>query len=246
MTEGEERMKTESGVKEWKWPRWVVSSSAGLYLVCCCVTALSQPVHRPIPSQEIRGFLLGFILPPAAAMILSAFGFFSVTFLISLWILLMTLFSLEGDPVGPLRFALAATICIVSAVMCLRGIIRALRDASDTQTISSDIATDTRTILSGRSPLYDAAQEGKLDIVQELVELGADVNEKIGNESVLEIAVEGGHYETVRFLVAHGAKIYHSLLGRSQIRRARYLKHDDSADFLQEELAKQSRTTGDK
>ena len=80
--------------------------------------------------------------------------------------------------------------------------------------------------------------------MQELVELGADVNEEIGNESVLGVAVEGGHYEMVRFLVAHGAKIYHSFLGRSEIWRARYLKHDDIADFLQAELAKQSRTTG--
>ena len=116
-------MKTESGVRERKWPRWVVSVSAGLYLASCCVSVVSQ--HRP---QDLLnfGFLAGFILPPAAAMILSAFGFFSVTFLISLWILLLTVFSLEGDPVGPLRFALAATICIVSAIESVRGIIRAL------------------------------------------------------------------------------------------------------------------------
>ena len=98
--------------------------------------------------------------------------------------------------------------------------------------------------MPGRSPLYDAAQEGKLDVVQELVGLGADVNEEIGNESVLGVAVEGGHYEMVGFLVAHGAKIHPSVLGRSQIRRARSLKHDDIADFLQAELAKQPRTTG--
>jgi len=113
-----------NGPKKQTWSRWLVCVCAGLYLVCCCVTVLSQPI--PIPSQEITGFFAGFILPPAAVLILSAFGFFPVTFLISLWIMLMTVFSLEGDPVGPLRFALAATICIVSAIQSVRSIIRAL------------------------------------------------------------------------------------------------------------------------
>ena len=228
------------------WPRWVVSVCAGLILLIC-LSGFPCVLRPNIPVQEILGAFKGFILPPAIVMILSAFGLFSATLLINVWIFILSLFSMEGAGlVGSFRLALAATICIVSAIVCLLGIIRALREASDTQTISSggnppDIASNARTILSGRSPLYDAAQEGKWDVVQELVEQGADVNEEIGNESVLEVAVESGHYEMVRFLVAHGAKIYHSLLGRSQIRRARYLKRDDIANFLQEELAKQQR-----
>lgn len=64
-------------------------------------------------------------------MILSACGVFSVTFLLSLWILLMTTFSLEGDPVGPLRFALAVTICFVSAFQSVRGLIRTMHEDSE-------------------------------------------------------------------------------------------------------------------
>ena len=120
-------MKTGSGVEERKWLRWLVSVSAGLYLVCCCVPVLFQPNHQPIRREEITGIIVACILPPIAAMILSALGVFSVTFLISLWILIMTLFSLEGDPVGPMRFALAATICIGSAIQIILNIIRALR-----------------------------------------------------------------------------------------------------------------------
>lgn len=124
-------MKTEDGAKKERWPRWVSASAAGLYLACCCVTALSQSGHRPIPSEEISGFVMGFILPPVAAMILSACGVFSMTFLLSLWVLLVTTFSLEGDPVGPLRFALAVTICIVSAIQCVRGLIRIMNEDSE-------------------------------------------------------------------------------------------------------------------
>lgn len=89
-----------------------------------------------------------------------------------------------------------------------------------------------------------AAQNGEIGVAEKLVQGGADVNEEIGNESILEVAVAGGNCELVRFLVAHGAKIQHSFLGRSQILRARYLKHDDIASLLQEQLAKQSRTSG--
>jgi len=89
-----------------------------------------------------------------------------------------------------------------------------------------------------------AAQNGEMEVVEKLVQGGADVNEEVGNESILEVAVEGGNYEMVRFLVAHGAKIHCGFLGRSQIRRARYPKHDDIANLLQEALAKQSQTTG--
>ena len=223
-------MKTGSGVEERKWLRWLVSVSAGLYLVCCCVPVLFQPNHQPIRRQEITGIVVAFILPPIAAMILSACGVFSVTFVISLWILFWTLFSLEGDPVGPLRFALAVTICIVSAIQSVRGIIRTFREDSMNEQAET-------------SPLYIALRNGEIKVVQELVEQGADVNEKSGSESLLEVAVESGDFEMVRFLVSHGARVGSNCLVSSLIRRARHLKHDDIANFLQEEWDKISGAT---
>ena len=133
-------METGNGVDQRKWLRWLVSVSAGLILLTCLLPGLLRP---NIPPQEIPGILKAFILPPVLVMILSAYGLFSATFLISIWIFVLSLFSMEGaGPVGQLRLALAATICIVPPIMGLLAIIRALRGTSDTQTIPS-----------GRSPL---------------------------------------------------------------------------------------------
>ena len=151
------RDRSAGGVDKRKWPRWLVSSCAALILVCLL------PGMLRIPSREILGALKGFVLPPIIVMILGAYGLFSATFLISIWIFILSLFSMEGaGPVGQLRLALAATICIVPIIL---GIIRVSRLISDTQTIPS-----------GRSPLHIAAQNGKLEVVQKIVEQGADVD----------------------------------------------------------------------
>lgn len=123
-----------SGVKDLKWPRWLVSVFALLILLSCSLPL----IRNDIRSQEIVAFSMGFCFPPALIMILGACGLFSATFLISLWVVTLSLFSLDGSgAVGLLRLALAATMCIASAAMCLRGIIRALRESSSTEAISS-------------------------------------------------------------------------------------------------------------
>ena len=69
--------------------------------------------------------LKGFVLPPVIVMILGAYGLFSATFLISIWIFILSLFSMEGaGPVGQLRLALSATICIVPIILGIIGVSR--------------------------------------------------------------------------------------------------------------------------
>lgn len=60
----------------------------------------------------------------------------------------------------------------------------------------------------GQTPLYFAAEKGHLAVAQRLVERGANVNARDGffGASVLEMALQGGHRELARFLLAHGAE----------------------------------------
>ena len=56
--------------------------------------------------------------------------------------------------------------------------------------------------------LHIAARNGQLGVVKELVSLGADVNKPGGTfeSGPLNLAVSYGHYEVVRYLLAHGAE----------------------------------------
>ena len=86
--------------------------------------------------------------------------------------------------------------------------------------------------------LHNAARQGDIALAKRCIEEGADVNEVICYESALDVAVEAGHLEMVRFLVANGARIERGLLvGTRQVRRARCLEHNDIADFLEREIA---------
>lgn len=60
----------------------------------------------------------------------------------------------------------------------------------------------------GQTPLYFAAEKGHLAAVRRLVERGANVNaqDRFFGASVLEIALQGGHLELARYLLAHGAE----------------------------------------
>ena len=113
-------METGSSVKEPKWPRWLVSVCAGLLVL------RFLPDLRHMAGEEYSILLMFLILPSAAVMILSALGLFFVSFVIGLWIL----FILVSFGFVPLSLALAAPICIVSAIQVLRGIIRVLREDS--------------------------------------------------------------------------------------------------------------------
>jgi ankyrin repeat protein len=86
--------------------------------------------------------------------------------------------------------------------------------------------------------LLKAVRKGDVTEIQRCIDAGADINYKTACESALDMAVEAGKLDMVRFLVGHGAKIEHSLLGTSQIRRARSLGHNDIAEFLRNELAR--------
>jgi outer membrane protein assembly factor BamB len=60
----------------------------------------------------------------------------------------------------------------------------------------------------GQTPLYFAAEKGHLAAARRLVERGANVNarDRFFGASVLDMALQGGHRELARYLLAHGAE----------------------------------------
>ena len=67
----------------------------------------------------------------------------------------------------------------------------------------------------GQTPLYFAAEKGHLAVAKRLVERGANVNVQDGffGASALGMALQGGHDELARYLLAHGAEDADSALG---------------------------------
>ncbi len=60
----------------------------------------------------------------------------------------------------------------------------------------------------GQTPLYFAAEKGHLAAAKRLVERGANVNarDSFFGATVLDLALQGGHVELARYLLAHGAE----------------------------------------
>jgi hypothetical protein len=78
--------------------------------------------------------------------------------------------------------------------------------------------------------MCEAASAGNVVAIKSLLDAGVDVNEESpdrGWESPLDVAVECGHLDAVKLLVACGARIKHF-----QIKTAKRLMHIDIAKFL--------------
>jgi ankyrin repeat protein len=74
--------------------------------------------------------------------------------------------------------------------------------------LAMGISPNRRHLLSGDTPLIEAARRGHLDAVKVLVEGGANVN--LQGEAwygPLHCAAYGGHLETVKYLLEHGASV---------------------------------------
>lgn len=95
------------------------------------------------------------------------------------------------------------------------------------------------------STLATAAYQGQTDVVQNLLNRGADVNERSGcglgwdpNVTALTCAAHGGHMETVKVLVENGADVNaRSNDGWTPLISAAYEGHVDVAKFLIEKGA---------
>ncbi len=58
----------------------------------------------------------------------------------------------------------------------------------------------------GGTALMMAAEMGRVDIVERLIERGADVNSGMDADTALKRANCNGHTEVINYLLAHGAR----------------------------------------
>lgn len=102
--------------------------------------------------------------------------------------------------------------------------------------LSSGISVDMVSS-DGYTPLAASATAGKVEVVEYLVSLGADLNSKSGllERTALANAAEMGHYEIVRFLISQGAKT--DILDRDSLTAAEIARrnfHHDIGTYIEE------------
>jgi outer membrane protein assembly factor BamB len=110
------------------------------------------------------------------------------------------------------RFALGLALLLTASVARAADPGEALREAAragDVAKIDSLLAAGApidAPARYGQTPLYYAADKGHLAAVKRLVERGANVNSKdrFFGASPTGIALQNGHYEVARYLLAHG------------------------------------------
>lgn len=90
--------------------------------------------------------------------------------------------------------------------------------------------------------LFHASANGKVDLVAQLIEAGANVNAaSINGVTPLHRAAQNGHLEVVRHLLTNGARPDAvSVQGSSAIDLARHAGHDLVVAVLSEHLARPS------
>jgi ankyrin repeat protein len=61
--------------------------------------------------------------------------------------------------------------------------------------------------IASASPLHDAAKEGDLARIEQLLAQGADINERAGPATSLHIAIQQGHAKAAELLIKRGADV---------------------------------------
>jgi len=73
--------------------------------------------------------------------------------------------------------------------------------------VSNGTNVNSKDYYCNKTPLYYAADNGHLSVVEYLLHQGSDFRDKIGGESYLHWAAEKGHLSVVEYLVNHEAEI---------------------------------------
>lgn len=101
-----------------------------------------------------------------------------------------------------------------------------------------------------KTPLYEASQNGSLDIVKLLAENKADLNKRASNGiSPTEAAIQNDHADIAKYLIEHGVDVNSTNNeGRSLLNQAIVKNSEDSVDFVKyliEKGAKINRQSND-
>lgn len=116
--------------------------------------------------------------------------------------------------------------------------IRELQNTINTLIKLGGANINTRDFRGGWTPLHYAVSLGNLELVEFLVEHGANINAKdINGVTPLHIAAKNGHFSIVKFLVKHGALIdVVDIYGKTPIDYAREGGHKSIVKYLTNKL----------